>query len=99
MHERRFKIGESDRVNMYSEEVDYEEESGDFLVFCSDEEVRCTHSTTMVHEEVLSSASPLTVPTTNNDKVNIRREDARVKASLDMPRKRRGMRSKKASWK
>ena len=69
MHERRFKIGESDRVNMYSEEVDYEEKSGAFLVFCSDEEVRCTHSTTMVHKEVLSSASPLTVPTTNNDKV------------------------------
>ena len=96
MHKRSFRIGGSDKENMYSEEVDYEEKSGAFLVFFSDEEVCSTHSTTMVHEEVIYGAFPLTVPTTNNDKVDIRREDVHLKAPLDMPRKQRGMRSKKA---
>ena len=33
MHKRRFKIGGSDRANMYSEEVDYEEDSSEFFGF------------------------------------------------------------------
>ena len=82
---------------MYSDKVDYGEESGGSSMFYIEEEVWFSGMKAMEKEEVSTEAAPLTAPTNTNNSPEVMQREVRARTSLELPSKHRRMQAKKGS--